>query len=99
MPLVTSREYHNYQLNDKLRMQILYEFNLIVIAHSLIRRLHVVVSGYILRGRKDAFQDALAGPLRCELKARAMNTQMGGGRSLNRKNQVLKGLRLERGKG
>jgi hypothetical protein len=35
--------------------------------------------GYILRGRKDAFQDALAGPLGCELKARAMNTQMGGG--------------------
>ncbi|WJX66237.1 hypothetical protein P8452_50813 [Trifolium repens] len=30
-------------------------------------------------GRKDAFQDALAGPLGCELKARAMNTQMGGG--------------------
>ncbi|WJX66228.1 hypothetical protein P8452_50806 [Trifolium repens] len=33
----------------------------------------------MIRSRKDAFQDALAGPLGCELKARAMNTQMGGG--------------------
>ncbi|WJX40528.1 hypothetical protein P8452_27992 [Trifolium repens] len=38
-----------------------------------------MIRSYILRGRKDAFQDALAGPLGCELKARAMNTQMGGG--------------------
>ncbi|WJX66238.1 hypothetical protein P8452_50813 [Trifolium repens] len=33
----------------------------------------------VSKSRKDAFQDALAGPLGCELKARAMNTQMGGG--------------------
>jgi hypothetical protein len=40
---------------------------------------NLIAGRYILRDRKDVFQEALAEPLGWELKARAMNTQMGGG--------------------